>query len=130
MSISTSGFRLAAIALLRAALTTRRLEHLAAGRPATLSLDGWIELDDGPRFRASPAQGAPPPGRVVVLSHFAGGAAYREAPPNTVEMVEGDRDELLRRLESELRMHAGAALVAAALGATPLVVAAAAGMLV
>ncbi|WP_437756184.1 hypothetical protein [Sorangium sp. So ce1389] len=126
-----SWFTVAAAGVLLAGFVQRRRrkarEHLArlAGAPAgTCDEAGWITFDEPlPDLRFAP-DGCPA-GRVLVLSGVAARATYRSAGPSgPVEVLHGERGELVTEAQSELVRLDALALAATLLATAPLVAAA------
>ncbi|WP_437507370.1 hypothetical protein [Sorangium sp. So ce1099] len=103
-----------------------RLARLAGAPAGTLDGSGWITFDEPlPGVRLPPDDDSPT-GRVLVITGAAAPAAtYRSARPlGAVEVVHGERDELVAEARAELVRLDAVALAAALLTAAPLVPAA------
>ncbi|WP_437654757.1 hypothetical protein [Sorangium sp. So ce1182] len=103
-----------------------RVARLVGAPAGSLDGSGWITFDEPlPGIRLPPDDDAPT-GRVLVVSGAAARAAtYRNAGPlGAVEVVHGERDELVTEARAELVCLDAVALAAALLTAGPLVPAA------
>jgi hypothetical protein len=120
---------LAVIALLRARSAGRRRLLISSGHAGTVTGDSAIVLDAGGTLEAPRDRRFLPERVVVLVAHGEKTGAYREGPLTATEIIEGDQQDLVAAAEHEERAGLVAALITLALGSIPLVVAAAAGML-
>lgn len=123
--VAVAGVLFAGLVQRRRRRVRERLARLASAAAGTRDEGGWITFDDPlPPVRLESDD--VPAGRVLVLSDVAPRpVTYRSAPPpGAIEVLPGDRDELVAAARSEIVHLDALALAAALLAAAPLVVAA------
>ncbi|WP_437635454.1 hypothetical protein [Sorangium sp. So ce854] len=121
-AVAAAGVLFAAFVLRRRRRAQARLEQLASAPAGTRDERGWITFDEAlPDLRLAPDDDDPT-GRVLVLSGAEERAVtYRDAGrPGPVEVLHGERDELMAEVQAELVRLDALALAAVLLTATPL----------
>ncbi|WP_437780806.1 hypothetical protein [Sorangium sp. So ce1097] len=120
--VAAAGVLFAGFVLRRRRRAQARLEQLASAPAGTRDERGWITFDEAlPDLRLAPGDDDPT-GRVLVLSGAEERAVtYRDAVrPDPVEVVHGERNELMAEVRAELVRLDALALAAVLLTATPL----------
>ncbi|MGK3997693.1 hypothetical protein [Sorangium sp. So ce1024] len=121
-AVGAAGVLFAGFVLRRRRRVKARLDRLASAPAGTRDERGWITFDEAlPDLRLAPGDDGPT-GRVLVLSGAEERAvAYRDArQPGPVEVVHGERDELMAEVQAELVRLDALAFAAVLLTATPL----------
>ncbi|WP_437724750.1 hypothetical protein [Sorangium sp. So ce861] len=129
LAVAAAGVLFAGLVQRRRRRAREHLERLAGAPAGTCDERGWITFDEPlPGLRLDDDC---PTGPVLVLSSEAVRAAtYRSAGPSgAIEVVPGEREELLAEARAELARLDAATLAAALLTAAPLAAAAACGFL-